>query len=214
MSKTVRFACNCESAHYVGCPNADNLVVNDDGTAALQGYAMSVTQQPGTPVEVQARDTCRRYCDTKCTIRKGTPDKAGYTRRAIYDAMGWDVHSTCPLARWALVGPPIVPGHSVAATLIAAFFILCAIAAAMQSGTHADPGLSSVRNIFNALVAAYFGPFYLGIASMCRAQPAVARLARPIADGFTDALIFLALVGTIFVVLEATRAIRVQPDDK
>ena len=139
----------------------------------------------------------------------------GYTKRAIYDAMGWDMQSTPPLARWALVGPPIVPRHSIAGMLVAMAFILVAIVAFVTS-----IGLRHTYAIMapiDAIVAAYFGPFYLALHRIIGGKRASAAsttaMGMPGTQGVVQFLLFLAVVATLLAALEAWGAIHLGSQD-
>lgn len=210
MSKTIQFACDCSASHYSGCPPSNNLVMTPDGETQLKGARLQITPKAGVPVANQAVEACQNYCTDSCNTLKTNVDTTGYSKRAIFDALGWDIQGVAPYERWAMVGPTIVPQDtSIAYTLMAILFIIFAIWAAVHSIAHSgEHGLSSIRRVLNAIVAGYFGPIYLAIATIADQSgeaPATASLA------YNKVLGCLAFVVGLLLVLMFTGIIKVTP---
>ena len=223
MSQDIQFACDCSASHYSGCPPSNNLVMTPDGKTELKGARLQITPQDGVPVANQASAACQQYCTTNCDTIKTTEDTVGYSKRAIYDALGWDMQDVAPYERWALVGPTIVPQDtSLAYTLLAMLFVIFAIWAGVHSIVRSEgQGRSSIHRVINAIVAAYFGPIYLAIASIAgRRAPDALVVADPAgqptksgsSSGYNMVLGGLAAVVGILLVLMFTGVIHVTPE--
>ncbi len=213
---------NCESAHYAHCGAATHKGWNPAGGVTAAGYRLRLpAPAPGTTPDDQALGACQTYCNTQCSSLKTTLDTVGYNKRAIFDALGWNVNGIAPYERWAMVGPTIIPTEkSIAYTMMAILFIIFAIWAFMHSIVR-----SQTRRIFaplraiNAIVAAYFGPIYLAIAAIAGPPPAVNDVTAGVTaaatkwwqrpDLYNGLLSGLALFAVVMLVLLATGVFKV-----
>lgn len=216
MSTDTTFACNCEEAHYSGCgTNATPIFSPTGGKNSVYMLRQPAPKAGITPTE-QALDACQQHCDANCSTIKTTLDTVGYNKRAIYDALGWPENGVAPFERYALIGPTIVPSEdSIAYTMLAIFFIICAIWAFVHSIVRSQhSAINSVMRAVNAIVAAYFGPIYLAIAYIA-GPSAIEKSADTTVQGtaaknwYVWALGALAVVAGIVIVLLATGVITV-----